>query len=70
MILQTDLVIAVRVITTARPGETLDDVLARMQETAEVRHSRLTSDIELNTRVDTVDHSAGGVSVTTTVVQE
>lgn len=69
MILQTDLVIAVRVITTVRPGETLEQVNDRLQTITQDTFERMSMTAE-GARCSVVDHSAGGVSSTTTVVQE
>lgn len=69
MILQTDLVIAVRVITVVCENDTQEDVRERLYQQMVAAEVDLHDSIHL-VRTDVVDHSAGGSSLTTTVVQE
>ncbi len=69
MILQTDLVIAVRVITVLTSDETPNGVNERLKADAQNIHEHFARGLETH-RCDKVDQSAGGMSATTTVVQE
>ena len=69
MITQTDIVIAVRVITTVREDETPEDVRERLHEQVTETAINLEDSIQ-QVRTDVVDRTTGGESVTTTVVLE
>ena len=64
MIIQSDIVVAVRVTSVVQPNETLDDVYTRLQNGAMRLHEDLMGRVQTGNRDDVVDQNEGGFSVT------
>ena len=62
-VIQTDIVIAVRVTTTLQPHELGSDILARLESDAVLAQAQLHKSIESGQRADVVDYTEGGWSV-------